>query len=212
MPQGRIILKSICQSKKLASIKSDGARLLYTWLIPNLDVNGYFSADPKVIKGQIFTRLKKTNKVISKYLEELQSVGLIIIYEAKGDVYLCVPDFVEKQPNLNPQREGKSNIPPPTPDQLQSKSGVTPTQVKESKVKQKESKYAEGFENFWKVFKGRWNTDRSRYDKGSKLEAWEVWQKMIDADKELALKGASRTGDKKTKDCCRWLKYRCWET
>lgn len=212
MPQGRIILKSICQSKKLAGLKTDGARLLYTWLIPNLDVNGCFSGDPKVIKGQIFTRLKKTTKAISNHLEELQSVGLLIIYEAKGDVYLCVPDFAEKQPNLNPQREGKSNIPQPKPDQLQSKSGLTPPQVKESKAKQNESKYSEVFEKFWGTFKGRWNADRSRYDKGSKLEAWEVWQKMSEADKLSAIKGASKTGHKFTPDCCRWLKEKRWET
>jgi len=57
MPAGRIILKSISGSKKLSKLKSDGARLLYTWLIPHVDVNGCFSADPIVINGQVLTRL-----------------------------------------------------------------------------------------------------------------------------------------------------------
>lgn len=140
MPQGRIILKSICQSKKLAMLNTDGARLLYTWLIPNLDVNGCFSGDPKVIKGQIFTRLRKTERVIAKHLEDLQSIGLIILYETNRDVYLCVPDFAEKQPSINPQREGKSNIPQPTPEQLQSYTRATPPEVKRSKAKQNKSK------------------------------------------------------------------------
>ena len=72
MPQGRIVLKRICQSKKLADLKTDGARLLYTWLIPNMDINGCFSADPEVIKGQIFTRLRKSTRVIAGYLEDLE--------------------------------------------------------------------------------------------------------------------------------------------
>jgi len=141
MPQGRIILKSICQSKKLASLKTDGARLLYTWLIPNLDVNGCFSGDTKVVKGQIFTRLKKSEKTIAGHLEDLQSVGLIIVYESNSDVYLFAPDFVDKQPRLNPDREGKTNIPPPTPEQLKSYSRVTPPKVKERKVKESKDKY-----------------------------------------------------------------------
>lgn len=140
MPQGRIILKRICQSRKLADLKSDGARLLYTWLIPNVDINGCFSGDPEVVKGQVFTRLRKSVRTIRGYMEDLVSVGLIVLYEANGDVFINIPDFVEKQPSLNPDREAESAIPPPTPEQLQSGSGRTPTQVKLSKVKVKSSK------------------------------------------------------------------------
>jgi len=143
MPQGRIVLKSICQSKKLAALKTDGARLLYTWLIPNLDVNGCFHADPEILRGQIFTRLKKTNKAMRSYLDDLVNAGLVVVYKSNEDIYLHVPDFADKQPRLNPKREGEPTIPPPTPDQLTSNSRVTPPEVKESKVKEskvKESK------------------------------------------------------------------------
>ncbi len=140
MPQGRIILKRICQSRKLADLKTDGARLLYTWLIPNVDINGCFSGDPEVIKGQVFTRLKKSPKTIAGYMDDLSSVGLIVQYTANGDRFIQIPDFVEKQPSLNPSKEAESTIPLPTPDQLQTNSGQTPREVKESKVKSKESK------------------------------------------------------------------------
>jgi len=136
MPQGRIVLKRICQSKKLALLKTDGARLLYTWLLPNVDINGCFSGDADVIKGQIFTRLRKSAKTIESYLQDMHNVGLIIWYESNGDMFLHIPDFVEKQPSLNPNKESKSTIPMPTPDQLRSNSGVTPPKVKQSKVKQ----------------------------------------------------------------------------
>lgn len=136
MPQGRIVLKRICQSKKLASLKTDGARLLYTWLITNVDVNGCFSGDPQVIKGQIFTRLKKSYKTIEQYISDLEQNKLIIRYTVNGDIFLNIPDFVEKQPYLNREREGKTNIPPPTQEQLMSNSGVTQAQIEiESKSK-----------------------------------------------------------------------------
>lgn len=134
MPQGRIVLKAICQSKKLSKLKTDGARLLYTWLIPNVDVNGCFSGDPKVIKGQVFTRLGKSAKTIEKYLLDLEENKLIVRYEANGDKYLCIPDFVDKQPYINPEREAKTTIPPPTQEQLKSYSRPTPPQL-ESKSK-----------------------------------------------------------------------------
>jgi len=147
MPQGRIILKSISQSKKLALLKTDGARLLYTWLIPNADVNGCFSGDPQVIKGQIFTRLNHSYRIVELYLQDLENIGLIIRYEVSGDRFLYLPDFVDKQPSLKPEREGKPTIPLPTPEQLQSKSGLNPSysplsKVKESKEEVKESKEA----------------------------------------------------------------------
>lgn len=132
------MLKRICQSRKLAALKTDGARLLYTWLLPNVDINGCFSGDEEVIKGQIFTRLKKSTKTINAYLADLDSVGLIIWYESNGDKFLHIPDFADKQPSLNPAKEAESAIPMPTPAQLQTLSGSTLPKVKESKVKIKE--------------------------------------------------------------------------
>ena len=141
MPVGRIILKSISESKKVSDLKSDGARLLYTWLITHLDVNGCFSGDPQVIKGKVFTRLDKTNKVVEDYLIDLEEVKLILRYQVNGDIFLNVPDFVDRQPSLNPEREAQTTIPLPTPDLIKSKSRVTPPQVKLSKDKISKDKY-----------------------------------------------------------------------
>lgn len=152
MPQGRIVLKRICQSKKLADLKTDGARLLYTWLLPNVDINGCFSGDPEVIKGQIFTRLKKSAKVIHSYLEDLALAELIVWYSSNGDMFLQIPDFSEKQPSLSPAKEAESTIPPPTPEQLQTYSGPTPLKVKQSKVKSKQSKEEEKYKYMDFVF------------------------------------------------------------
>ena len=135
MPVGRIILKSISESKKISALKSDGARLLYTWLITHLDVNGCFSGDAQVVRGKVFTRLDKTNKVVEDYLVDLEQLGLIIRYQINGDVFLNVPDFVEKQPSLNPDREAQTTIPLPSPDLIQTLSRVNPPKDKLSKDK-----------------------------------------------------------------------------
>ena len=136
MPAGRIILKSISDSKKVSMLKTDGARLLYTWLITHLDINGCYSGDAQVINGKVFTRLNKSVKTIEEYLLDMENVGLVLRYKDNGDVFLNVPDFVEKQPALNPNKEAKPTIPVPSPELLQTYSGETLPQVKESKVKE----------------------------------------------------------------------------
>ena len=134
MAIGRVILKSISDSKKLSQIRTDGARLLYTWLLTHLDVNGCYSGDPQVINGKIFTRLNKSNKTIEGYLEDLEQNELLVRYNVNGDTFLNVPDFVEKQPSLNPGREGKTSIPLPTPDLIQTNSGKSHVKLNEIKL------------------------------------------------------------------------------
>ncbi|MEW6063576.1 MAG: hypothetical protein AB1571_04375 [Nanoarchaeota archaeon] len=122
MPEGRMLKKAISTSKKLAELKTDSARLLYTWLIPHLDVEGRFYGDEDVIKGSIVPRLKSfTPEKIKNYLQDMANIGLIIWYEVDGDKYLQFTVF-EKHQTLNRDREGKSQIPPSTPEN----SGVTP--------------------------------------------------------------------------------------
>ena len=125
MPIGRIILSSISGSKKMPLLKTDGARLLYTWLLTHLDVNGCYSADPETVNNKVFTKLKKPIKTIASYLEDLANNGCIILYQVNGEDYLWVPDFVEKQPHLNPEREAFPIIPLPNKEQLTSRSGVS---------------------------------------------------------------------------------------
>lgn len=210
MPQGRIVLKAICQSKKLANLKTDGARLLFTWLIPNVDINGCFSGDAVVVNGQVFTRLRKSTKTVQSYLQDLADVGLIVLYEANGDTFLCIPDHTDKQPSLNPDREAKSTIPQPTPAQLQTLSGFNPLKVKESKGKQSKE-YTEEFKYFWKQWKGRWNKEDDTYTKVGKREAFAEWEKLSLDDKRWAAAVADRTKGEYTPDACRWLKHRRFE-
>jgi len=185
MPIGRILLKSISESKKLARLKTDSARLLYSWLIPQLDINGCFSGDAEVVKGKIFTRLKKSNKTVEGYLQDLERVKLIIRYEVNGDIFLHNPTFVKKQPSLNPKKEGKPHIPLPPPELLQSYSGQSQekpitSKVKESKSKGKERKGKDKVKKFDQLFEKFW----TRYPrKEHKLKAKEKYIHLIKVKK-----------------------------
>lgn len=112
MARGRVVLKSICQSKKLAALPDDSHRLLYTWIISNLDYNGAYYADPAVVKGTVFTRLKHTENDIADMLNTLAAADLIRIYESGNDQFLYVPDFIDKHPKID-AREAKTSIPQP---------------------------------------------------------------------------------------------------
>ena len=134
MAKGRMLKKVICTSKKLADLKSDSARLLYTWLLPHLDIEGRFSGDPNIIKGYICPRLNHiTKKKIERYLQELAENKLIIVYRASNDLFLQFIEF-HKHQSLRRDREAESDIPAPEDGELLYNSGITPTQVKLSKV------------------------------------------------------------------------------
>lgn len=134
MANGRMLLKRISNSRKLANLTSDGARLLYTWLLSHLDSNGNFYADPVMVNNLVLTRLGKSHKEVERYLDELDQAGLIVRYEVDGEMYLNYPDFLEKQPGLRQDREGVCTIPQCDPELVRSSAGVNPL---EAEVKEK---------------------------------------------------------------------------
>jgi hypothetical protein len=140
MPEGRILLKRIAQSKKLAALKTDGARLLYTWTLPHLDINGCFHGDAEILNGLIFTRLNKDVEEVEEYLKDIEANGLIVRYDSNGDTYQIYPDFEDKQPKLQRNKEAKPSIPLPTPEQLPTNSGVRADFPGTSKAKQSKGK------------------------------------------------------------------------
>ena len=104
-----MIKKRISESKKLGNLKSDSARLLYSWLIPWLDVEDRHSADPEIIKGHVFPKVKSmTTKKIERLILELNDVYLIILYSANGELYLQFKKSLQK---IHKDREAPSTIP-----------------------------------------------------------------------------------------------------
>jgi hypothetical protein len=113
MVEGRLLKKSVSTSTKLAELTNDSARLLYTWLIPHLDVNGRFYADPGQIKTEIVPRLASfTVENVQAYLEDMQSKELLVIYERQGKKYLQVKRFNTHQ-KIDRKKEAEPTIPAP---------------------------------------------------------------------------------------------------
>lgn len=93
-------------------------------------------ADPRLMKADIAPLLDHiTPEVIQDILEELHTVGLIILYEAEDMQYLQIVKFDENQPNLRKDREKKSQIPKapaeskPKKTPLRQDSGEAPAEV-----------------------------------------------------------------------------------
>jgi hypothetical protein len=136
--------EAISQSRKLSELSNNTGRLIYTWLLAHLDSEGRFSADPAIIKGNVFPRIRlMTKSKIEKSLIEMSNIGLIILYQVDSDKYLQYTKFREYQ-NLSKNKEAPSKIPEPTEKNIysginQSKSDL----VALSEVKLREEKLRE---------------------------------------------------------------------
>lgn len=124
MPEGRMLRKKISRDEEVAKL-SDKTIVLYTWCIPHLDVKGKILADAHILKGVVVPHLKNfTLKVIDKCVNEMGDSGLVVVY-GNGHKYMQFKGFNKNQ-KINEDREAPSEIPDPTPEQLQSNSRVTP--------------------------------------------------------------------------------------
>jgi len=140
MPRGRFISKEISLDEKVNALSDDTARLLFTWLISHLDCEGRLHGDAITVKSIVFPRRPIRTTKIEKYLVEFEEKGLIVRYSCDGNAYLAAPSFEKHQVGLQKSKEAQSQIPPPTPDLLQSNSKISPPQVEveeEVKVKAK---------------------------------------------------------------------------
>lgn len=150
MADGRMLKKQISRSKKLARLKTDSARMLYTWIIPHLDIEGRLEADPHIVKGEVVPRLETfTPENIQEYLEDMAAEELIILYHHEGDQFLQLVKFEDHQ-SLRKDKEAASRIPAPsqdisahTPVQLPEDSGTTPDEAKQREEKLREEKQRE---------------------------------------------------------------------
>jgi len=94
-------------------LPDDTCRLLATWMIAQLDCNGVFYADPNMVRSLVFTRRGDVSlERIEQYLQAMEDVGLIIRFEAGGEIWQHWPGFDRNQPGLRKDRE-TTNFPPP---------------------------------------------------------------------------------------------------
>jgi len=150
--RGRFVSRSVSDSRDFnLKLSSDFNRMLWLMLIPHLDVEGRFWADPVIVKAKILPRRSEvTTEQVAQALDEFESVGFIVRYhDRQGELLLYAPNFARHQRGLRRDREPASSFdaPPgqpreetssegesvssatPAPESCRSDSGGTPAQV-----------------------------------------------------------------------------------
>lgn len=111
MAKGRMLLKQISCSKRQSFLKSDTARLIYTWMLAHLDRNGNFWGDPQLVRSYVIPYLDVTVKDVESFLADLKEHSLIDFYEIEGKRYITYPDFVLKQTRIDPNEKPRFPLP-----------------------------------------------------------------------------------------------------
>lgn len=117
MANGRFVSRSISSNEELAGVSIEAA-LLFSWSIPQLDVDGRLPGSPMWLKTNVVPlRDELTLKSIPRCLEELgaaidrDGTSLIVWYETRLKQVLFFPGFGRQQSGLRRDREGKSRLP-----------------------------------------------------------------------------------------------------
>jgi len=120
MARGRMLNQTVCASLKFQHLSDDTCRLLATWMIAHLDKNGVFYADPAMVKAAVFPRRADiTPGQVGTYLDDIEGVGLIYRFRARGDLWQCWPGFADNQVGLRRDRESTTYPDPPGIDAAQ---------------------------------------------------------------------------------------------
>jgi hypothetical protein len=137
MAQGRFLHKRISVNRDLPKLMAEldarygfghGAycSVLFTMMLPWIDVEGRLHGDPCIVKGRCVPRVAElTLERVELFLGALDAAGLVVWYEANGDRWLWFPGFEKSQPGLRKDREESSQCPPP-PASRRSDSGAPP--------------------------------------------------------------------------------------
>lgn len=126
MARGRMIANAITQDKRVNDLSSDTSRLAFTWLVTFADCEGRTHGDPALLRSLLFPRRDDvTTAMLVEYIGEWQRFGLVVWYEAEGDLWIWFPAFEKNQPGLRKDHEQPSAIPAPP----QTSAGPAPAQA-----------------------------------------------------------------------------------
>lgn len=96
-------------SPRLARLKSDRSRLLWTWMLPHCDRDGRLGGDPVKVRGLVVPELGWSLDDIDSCLVDLQSCGLVKLYtDESGRRVIELPSFREHQAGMRYDRESPS--------------------------------------------------------------------------------------------------------
>jgi len=133
MARGRMLNKSVSGSIKFHNLPDDTCRLLATWIISHLDVQGVFYGDAAMVKSVVFPRRSDISaETVERYLSAMEAAGLMWRYEAKGDTWQHWPGFLGEQIGLRADRETAEYPRPPeiAPGQPSQSLGDVPETIR----------------------------------------------------------------------------------
>ena len=132
MADGRMLAKKISLNEAMASLENDTHRLLFTWGLSHLDIEGRISGNPKVFRAMVVPLLEHiTSEKVVKFFKDAVVNELINRYQVGKDWFIEYPKFKDNQ-RLRPDREAPSKLPSPpelpliTPGELPEDSSTTP--------------------------------------------------------------------------------------
>jgi hypothetical protein len=106
----RTLKPEVWEDEKVGQVSRE-ARLLFVGLITYADDDGRFRAMPSQVVGHIYPYDQDAPRRLAKWMNELASVGLILLYERDGVQYGVIPNFRKHQRISHPK---ESLIPPPS--------------------------------------------------------------------------------------------------
>jgi len=129
MAEGRMLKKKISLNEAVADLANDTHRLLFTWGIAHLDVEGRITGNLRSFKGLVAPLLDHiTPQSVLAFFQDAEHLGLIRRYQVDGRWVVQYPAFKKNQ-TLRPDKEAKSQYPPPNdfdPDPEKARSGKLP--------------------------------------------------------------------------------------
>lgn len=151
MARGRMLNRSVSNSKKFQELPSDTCRLFATWCISHLDIRGVFHADPQLVRSLVFPRREDvSNAQVAGYMDAMESNGLIVRFESNGELWQYWPGFEHNQIGIRYDREFSEFPippgwnPPKLPDFVPPNDGQNTAEEKLKEVKLKGSKKKSG--------------------------------------------------------------------
>ncbi len=121
------LLKSYPDSDKINAV-STGAEMLYTRLLAQSDDAGRYYGDPQFILCRLFTARMAAGQVkvgdVSKWLLELEAVGLVRRYTVAGVAYLELIDvYKSTRADVKPQVYFPEPLPESVTDPVRTRNG-----------------------------------------------------------------------------------------
>lgn len=110
MAERRMLAKRISTDARVRALPSATARLLFTWMIPHADNGGRLRAEPAYVRALVMPHEPNVSDAdVASWLAEMDSLGIIQLYEVDGGQYLRFPAWSKYQ-RLDRNR---SDLPPP---------------------------------------------------------------------------------------------------